>query len=225
LIIYYFGIIIEKMKLNFTSVIVKTIIKAAPIILLILAVFLIINLLTSKRKTEIVHQSVVQKVEQIGKLSLVKMTIQDVVEYTQVREWLPDASALLIAQGEVEAGIDLTKLKNGDIKVSDKEITVYLPSPEITSYKVNHEKSRVYDTRNNFFSGAKIVDAAYAKAEKQIHDSALSSGILQTAQENAIKFFTPFFQSMGFTKINLKFGQPPQEFYREKNTEKDKSNL
>jgi hypothetical protein len=205
------------MKLNYTSTIVKTLIRAIPVVLLIVVIFLIINLFTSKRKTEIVHQSVVQKVEAVGKLSLVKMTIQDVVEYTQVRQWLPDASALLIAYGEVEAGIDLTKLKDGDIKVSDNEITAFLPAPEITSFKVNHEKSKVYDTRNNFFSGAQIVDAAYAKAETQIHNSALSSGILQTAQENAVKFFTPFFQSMGFTKINLHFGRSSRDFYKEKN--------
>ena len=207
---------LEKMKINYTSTIVKTLIRAIPFVLLILAVFLIINFFITKNKTEIIHQSVVEKVEQIGKLSLVKMTIQDVVEYTQARQWLPDASALLIVQGEVEAGIDLTKFKNGDIQVSDKQITVLLPSPEITSYKVNHEKSRVYDTHNNFFSGAQIVDAAYAQAEKQILESALASNILQIAQENAVKFFTPFFQSMGYTKINLKFGQLPQDFYKEK---------
>ena len=203
------------MKTNLYSNIIKLIIQAIPFVLLVLAIFLIINLLSSKNKTETVHQSVVEKVEAVGKLSLVKMTIQDVVEYTKVREWLPDASALLVAYGEVEAGIDLTKLRDGDIKINDKEITVYLPSPEITSYKVNHEKSRIYDTRNNFFSGAQIVDAAYQKAEKEIYDSAIKSGILQTAQENAVKFFTPFFQSMSFTTVNLKFGQPPQDFYKE----------
>lgn len=203
------------MKLNFTSYIAKIILQAIPYVLLILAIFLIVNLFTSKNKTETVHQSIVEKVEAIGKLSLVKMTIQDFVEHTHVREWLPDGSALLIVQGEVEAGIDLAKFNGGDVKVSNKEITVYLPSPEITSYKVNHEKSRVYDTRNNFFSGAQIVDAAYAKAEMQIHNLALASGILQTAQENAVKFFTPLFQSMGFTKINLNFGKIPQEFYKE----------
>ncbi|GHV44903.1 hypothetical protein FACS1894180_6810 [Bacteroidia bacterium] len=193
----------------------KIIIKAGGIVLIIVVGVLLINTLITKNKEVEIHQSVVEKVEAVGKLSLVKMTLQDVVEYTKIREWLPDASALLVVQGEVEAGIDLAKLKDNDIYVSEKEISVYLPAPEITSFKINHEKSRVYDTRNNFFSGAEIVDAAYSKAEKQMHEAALASGILQTAEENATKFFVPFFQSMGFTKINLHFGQTPPNFYKE----------
>ncbi|MDR1653043.1 MAG: DUF4230 domain-containing protein [Prevotellaceae bacterium] len=195
--------------------IIPIIIKAAAIVLIIAVAILILNNLRKKHDAVEIHQSVVEKVEAIGKLSLVKMTLQDIVEYTKVREWLPDASALLVVQGEIEAGIDLAKITEKDIRVNGNEITVYLPTAEITSFKINHTKSRVYDTRNNFFSGAQIVDAAYNKAEKQIYAAALRSGILQIAEENAIKFLTPLFQTMGFSKINLRFGKTTETINNE----------
>lgn len=151
------------------------------------------------------HQEVVEKIEAIGKLELVKMDLQDVIEHQIVRQWLPNAKAVLIAYGEAAGCIDLQKVQSEDIYVSGDSISIRLPQPELCYCKVDHNKSKLVDTQFNFLSGANIVDAAYREAEKQMTQTVLNAGILEQTKTNAISFFFPFFQSLGFEHCYIYF--------------------
>jgi hypothetical protein len=161
--------------------------------------------LRNGERTIITHSSVVEKIESIGKLELVKMTVQDIVEHQIERDWMLNAKAILIIQGEAAGCIDMQKIKKENISISDGSLSIKLPAPEIAYCKVNHEKSRIYDTANTFFSGATIVDEAYRDAEKQLEKTVLEIGILEQTKANAELFFKSFFQSLGFKNINIEF--------------------
>ncbi|MDR2475349.1 MAG: DUF4230 domain-containing protein, partial [Bacteroidales bacterium] len=113
------------------------------------------------------HNEIVEKIESIGRLELVRMSVQDVLEYEMVRQWLPNAKAVLIVYGEAVGCIDLQKIQAADIFVSGDSISIKLPDPELAYCKIDHQKSRVYDTRNNFMSSIQLIDEAYRAAEKQ----------------------------------------------------------
>jgi hypothetical protein len=52
---------------------------------------------------------------------------------------------LVIATGEVEAGVDLGDIGKDDVKVNSGTVTIDLPEPQILSASLDEQKTRVYD--------------------------------------------------------------------------------
>lgn len=156
-----------------------------------------------KPETVITHDIVVKEMQQLGKLELVRYKLKDVMEYKEVKRFMPDAKALLIISGEVVSCIDLQKIKLSDItrKTTDSILYVHLPEPELCYVKINHSESRVYNTENTFFSGGEIVEKAYKETEKQIEKAALSSNILEQTKQNATLILKPFLEKIAERKV------------------------
>ena len=151
------------------------------------------------------HQTTLEKVEALGKLELVKMNIRDVMEHKLIRQWLPDASVLLIINGEAAGCIDLRKVKSENIVVKEHTLKITLPEPELCYCKINHKNSKVYETKYDYFTGINLVDDAYKEAEKQLQKTALESDILNQTKENAVTILKPFFEGLGFEKVEIYF--------------------
>lgn len=179
------------------------------ILVILLALFsLIIYLLNSagkEEKTVVSHTMVVQQIEEMGKLEVVKYNIQDMMEYEKVRQWLPNSKATLKIVGEVIACVDLTTIGENDIVTKDDSVSLILPMPEICHYKIDHSRSRVYNMQYGLWETAEVVEDAYKKAEEQIYQQAQSMGIEKESRENTIKVLTPILRAMGFTKIHIDF--------------------
>ncbi|CAG4990790.1 hypothetical protein DYBT9275_00613 [Dyadobacter sp. CECT 9275] len=161
--------------------------------------------LTGKEETETVHTVVLQEITAMGKLELVKYNFKDVVEQEVVKTWLPNAKAVLIVQGEAIGCVDLTKVVIADITTEQEMLVVNLPDPELCVFKIDHSKSKVYNTEYAFLEEAKLVEDAYRQAEKQIQKSALDMGILDQTRENARKILTPLLEKASGKKVLLKF--------------------
>lgn len=154
---------------------------------------------------ESTHTVVLQEITAMGKLELVKYNFKDVVEQEIVKTWLPNAKAVLIVQGEAIGCIDLTKVLIADITTEQETLVVHLPDPELCVFKIDHSKSKVYNTEYAFTEEAKLVEEAYKQAEKQIERSALDMGILDQTRENARKILTPMLEKASGKKVLLKF--------------------
>ena len=156
-------------------------------------------------KIETMHTLVLQEITSMGKLELVKYNFKDVVEQEIVKMWLPNAKAVLIVQGEAIGCVDLTKINIADITSEQETLVVHMPEPEMCVFKIDHEKSKVYNTEYAFTEEAKLVDEAYKQAEKQIQKSALDMGILKQTEENAVKILTPMLEKASGKKVLLVF--------------------
>ncbi|TDE16790.1 DUF4230 domain-containing protein [Dyadobacter psychrotolerans] len=163
------------------------------------------DFLSGEDKTETLHTVVLQEITAMGKLELVKYNFKDVVEQEIVKMWLPNAKAILIVQGEAIGCVDLTKIRIADITSEQETLVVHMPEPELCVFKIDHEKSRVYNTEYAFTEEAKLVQDAYKQAEKQIQKSALDMGILKQTEENATKILTPMLEKASGKKVLLKF--------------------
>lgn len=162
------------------------------------------SLLSRFRKGDNTTQSIVLKeVTSLGKLELVKYTFKDIVEHEQVNTFLPNANAILIVEGEATGCIDLTKITAADVTADGDSITVRLPEPELCTWKINHDRSRVYDTRFSFLDQSQLVSDAYRKAEQQIKTSALNSGILEQTRQNANQLLRPTLERISGKKVGL----------------------
>jgi len=151
------------------------------------------------------HQVTLEKVEALGKLELVRMNIKDVIEHKFIRQWLPNASALLIISGEAVGCIDLQKIQPEDIVIKKDTLEIKLPAPELCYFKIDHENSKVYETKYDYFTGINLVDSAFKEAEKQLRITVLESGILDRTKENAITILKPFFEGLGFKHVEISF--------------------
>lgn len=194
----------------------KLVIRLVVVAPLLLLVFFIGRWVFSSNKPSepiITHQAILQSVTAMGKLELVKYQFKDVVEYEKeqtnynaLNKILPKAKAVLIVSGEAVGCIDLTKMTIADIVTNKDTMVINLPAPELCLYKIDHQKSKVYDVRGGYFvEEGKMVSDAYAAAEAQLQKMAMDMGILGQTNVNAIKILTPILEKVAAKKIILKY--------------------
>ena len=158
-----------------------------------------------RRGDEATKTLMLREVTSLGKLELVKYTFKDIVDYEQPNTFLPNANAVLIVEGEAIGCIDLSHVQPADIVTTGDSVTIKLPKPEICGWKINHDRSRVYDTRFSFLNESQLVSDAYRQAERQIRQSALNGGILAQTRQNADRMLQPLLSRLSGKKVGLHF--------------------
>jgi hypothetical protein len=151
------------------------------------------------------HNVLLEKIEAMGKLQLVKYRYSDVIEHINKTDYLPEASVLLIIKADAVGCIDLTKIDSNSISVIGDSVHLTLPKAEICYIKIDHKASKVYDTKMAFFREANLVDEAYKFAENEIAKQVRQSDILTQTQNNALPILKPFIEGLGYKKIALNF--------------------
>ena len=157
----------------------------------------------TRQPAQTAHSQVLERVVALGKLELVRYTFKDIVEHEQVNTLLPNARAVLIVEGEAVGCIDLARLRPADLVTHGDSLTLWLPAPEVCSWKINHERSRVYDTAYTFLNEAQLVSDAYRQAERQVRSAALQSGLLTQTRRNAIALLQPLLSRLTDRKVGI----------------------
>ncbi|MFN6943609.1 MAG: DUF4230 domain-containing protein [Cytophagaceae bacterium] len=160
---------------------------------------------SSEEEVVVNHHMVVEKINSLGKLELVKFYLKDIIEHKVVKEWLPDPKVVLIASGEVVGCIDLNGIGLQHIFIEEHSVTIQLPDPEICYFKINHKESKVYNIEYHYFQQAELIDAAYKNAEQQMEKAALKMDIISHTKVNAELFLKPILESFTGKKIIIKY--------------------
>ncbi|WP_036479231.1 DUF4230 domain-containing protein [Myxosarcina sp. GI1] len=138
--------------------------------------------------------AIAEKIKSVEELTTTVYTIETVVPTSADRKIgkfsLATTKLLYIARGEVKAGIDLSNITANNISVSDNQITVNLPSPQILDSKIDVNASRVYDYDRGFLNlGPDVAPQLQTLAQRQtleyIVNNACHDGILTTANKKA----------------------------------------
>ncbi|OWP62815.1 hypothetical protein CDA63_12235 [Hymenobacter amundsenii] len=163
------------------------------------------NPLNLAPRVTVTHNTVLQKVEALGRMELVRYEFRDVVEYKKsTYRFLPDAKVALIVAGNAIGCLDLRKLRPQDVVLEgDSVVRVALPAPELCVWQIDHSKSKVYSIENGFFQDAELVDAGYKYAEQNVRRAALNSGILAQTDQNAQKILRPMLETMTGRRVIL----------------------
>ena len=114
---------------------------------------------------------------------------------------------LVIATGEVEAGVDLGDIGKEDVSVNSDTVTIDLPEPQILSASLDEEKTRVYDrdfSPLNVRPDDDLVEEARLQAVKKIRDAARENEILVTAEHNAEDSVRAFVTTLGFEEVRFR---------------------
>lgn len=158
-----------------------------------------------KTTVESNHNILLEKIEAMGKLQLVKYRYSDVIEHINKTDFLPEASVLLIVKADAAGCIDLTKIDTNAIHVMGDSVHLTLPKAELCYIKIDHKASKVYDTKMAFFREADLVDEAYKHAENEIAKQVRQSDILIQTQNNALPVLRPLLEGLGYKKIKIDF--------------------
>lgn len=149
----------------------------------------------------------VTKIQAIGRMELVKLTIKDVLEYTIERDYLPDSKVLLVVSGEMAGCIDLAKIRKDQISVKDSVVRIILPKPEICYYKIDQQKTRIYNATTYFLldNEALITQLAYKRAENYFKSDSLNQIVYKETEANVQTMLKPLLESITQKKVELEF--------------------
>jgi hypothetical protein len=114
---------------------------------------------------------------------------------------------IVIATGNVEAGVDLGDIHKDDVSVNGDSVTIDLPKPEILSASLDEEMTRVYDrdlSPLNIRPDDQLVEEARLQAIQKIKGVARENEILDTAQQNAEVSIRAFVTTLGLDEVRFR---------------------
>lgn len=153
---------------------------------------------------------VVEGVRDLDQLATVRWTESVVVTKetggNALKQTLTGEKVVLVATGEVEAGVDLSSLKRDDVRVEDNRVQIRLPDPEILGSSLDEENTRLYDRDQGLLRlrpDDQLVEEARTDAEKEILAAAQKNSILDTAERNAESSIRAFVTTLGFDEVEF----------------------
>jgi hypothetical protein len=143
--------------------------------------------------TEPDEPAVVLGIQRLNELATVEQTVQVIVTEEEnaeifrrpLPEFLTGEKLLLVAVGEVEAGVDLNELGEDDVRVVGKTVTIDLPNARILGSSLDEDQTRLYDRDRGLLKirgNDELLEQARRKGEDKMVEVARESGIIGKAR-------------------------------------------
>lgn len=169
----------------------------------------VVSAVTSKEET-VDLETLVTRVRDLNRLETATMRVTNISTIKQTYDLIPNALAgdelTLYATGDVIAGVDLSLLKQEDIRREpDGTIVVRLPEAQILVSRIDNRTTRVTGRRTGVFRRADVGMEGRARqyAEQNIRNEAVHRGILPLAQQNAEARIAGLLHTLGATKVRF----------------------
>lgn len=153
---------------------------------------------------------VVEGVRELNQLATVRWTESVIVTKetggNALKQTLTGEKVILVATGEVEAGVDLSTLENDAVRVDGERVEIRLPKPEILGSSLDEENTRLYDRDQGLLRlrpDDALVEEARADAEDEILTAARENDIEDTAERNAEDSIRAFVTTLGFKEVKF----------------------
>lgn len=148
--------------------------------------------------------TLLRQVQTLSQLVTVQYVMEKVVVAEDVK-WFGENRVLMVAHGIVKAGIDLSRLEPGDLKVSGKAIVIKLPPPQITDTYLDDKETRIIERSTGLLRAfdKDLEQSVRQNAVADINRAARNGGILKDAETRARAQLTNLFRQMGFEKVEF----------------------
>jgi hypothetical protein len=159
---------------------------------------------------DISQPTVIASIQRLARLESVVYTMDKVVEGDRTNQYLPDIltgdKLLLIVHGQAVAGVDLSSVQASNVQIDGRSVTIAMPAAQLLSVSLDNSKTRVYSRVTGLLVPAdpNLESEVREKAEAGLRQSALDSGILNTAEGNARATLTTLLHSLGFQQITFR---------------------
>ena len=150
--------------------------------------------------------TIIRQVRALSRLETAFYTVEQVVTAESGQDalaFLFGDRLLLVAHGQVVAGVDLGRIGDGDITVTaDDRVMVVLPPAEVFLVALDSQGTYVYDRDTGLLGMNPDLEAdARRVAEEQILNAALEDGILEMADTNARVYLEQLITAFGFQEV------------------------
>ncbi len=158
---------------------------------------------------------VISKLKNSAKLATVEYIVTKVISAKVDKNWFAkDAYFFAETQATIKAGIDLEKLKEDDIKIEGRKISIKLPPVEILNFSYPAEGYKViekYSDESSIFKWNSLdvadKDELYRQGETDIRAYLNDLGIIKTAQTNTRLLLKKILTISGFDEIYIEFSE------------------
>ena len=157
---------------------------------------------------------VITQVRELSRLEGVSYHVERVVDLHDSQQSLfglvkAEDAILLVASGDVVAGVDLSRLEPGDITISaDKQtVTIHLPPGEVFSARLDSEHTYVHTRKTDLLAKRKesLESEARQAAEKTLQSAAEDAGIVKKAEESVSRTVRSLVRALGFADVRVDF--------------------
>ena len=154
----------------------------------------------------------VREVRSLNDLVTVRYSIQKVVGMKEQKSPVGEESILLMVQGRVLAGIDLTELTQYDVMMKDRQTAqIRLGSPRITDAFLDEKETKVWDRRITWWTPWVSADPdlehkARILALDEVRAAAIQMGILRDARKNAEEDVRQILHAFGIGRVTFVSG-------------------
>jgi hypothetical protein len=168
------------------------------------------NFVTGRSSTiDTSSPTVVERIRKLSRLESVVYSLDKIVEGERKSAFIPDFlvgdKLILVAHGDVIAGVDLEQLKPGDVSVNGDSVHVQLPPPQIFTTRIDNDKTKVYSRSTGMLVNPDVNLESQVRqaAEQQMTQAALDEGILVKARANAQAAVAALLYGLGFHKVDV----------------------
>ncbi len=184
--------------------------KLTSIVLLVaFASLLGYSALQGRLGQSVAPDAIVSQVQKLNQLATVRYRIQRVVSMIESAQPVGSESILLMVEGEVQGGIDLSKVSAKDVATDQSgTLTITLPAPAVLNAWLDEKKTKVWDRHVTWWTPWVAPDPdlehkARLQALDQVRKAALDMGILDQAKTNAQSALRDLFGALGW-KVSVK---------------------
>jgi hypothetical protein len=153
--------------------------------------------------------AIVERIRKLSRLETVVYSMDKIVEGERESPVLPNFlvgdKLLLIAHGEVVAGVDLGQLQPGDVSVNGDAVRIHLPNAQVLSTRIDNTRTHVYSRTTGVMVTADptLESKVREAAEQQIGQAAIADGILDRAHQNAQASVSTLLYGLGFHNVEV----------------------
>lgn len=157
---------------------------------------------------------VIMAMRDLAKLETSSFHVEKVIEITEHQKSVfglveSKDALLLVAVGEVVAGVDLEKLDGGSVQHDwdKRSVTVTLPAPEVFHARLDNAATHVYSRTTDTLAkrNEALESKARLEAESSMREAAIKGGILVKARAQAERTVRATLRSLGYAQITIAF--------------------
>lgn len=119
---------------------------------------------------------------------------------------------LLVAAGDVVAGVDLTQMKEGDIQIDEatKSVSIVLPRATVFSARLDSSRTYVHTRSTDLLAKRKesLETRARQEAERTLEADAVEAGLLPRAEQNVARTIEILVRSLGYQVVRVSYERP-----------------
>jgi hypothetical protein len=148
----------------------------------------------------------VQQIQQLSTLVTTRVETADVQE-TSVEGYTGSMRVALLVKGDFLLGVNLAQAHFESVDHETLSAVLTLPAPQVTSPRVDHQRTRLFEITNEGLwamvptdaGRSKVVERAYEQAQQSVTTLASDPLLIDRSRRQAEQVICAFFQALGWS--------------------------